>query len=104
MPPAQIMCKQCATFARNKRSNAWQHAHLRDIVAVRIAQLVRVSWQNYAQRCRTVGLRATKMARRGTLFCGAMRDSFAGKCQGGIIKETKQSKYLPTPIRKLFTG
>ena len=79
------MCKQCATFAQNKRNNAWQHAHLRDIVAVRIAQLVHASRNaNYAQRCRTVGLRTTKMARRGTSFCGALRDSFAGKCQGGI--------------------
>ena len=40
MPPSQVMCKQCATFAQNKRNNASQHAHLRDIVAVRIAQLV----------------------------------------------------------------
>ena len=43
MPTSQAMCKQCATFARNKSSSAWQHAHLRDIVAVRIAQLVHVS-------------------------------------------------------------
>ena len=69
MPPSQVMCKQCVTFAQNKRNNAWQHAHLRDIVAIRIAQ-----------RCRTLGLRATKMARRGSPFSGALRVSFAGKC------------------------
>ena len=51
---SQIMCKQCATFARNKRIKAWQHGHLRDIVAVRIAQLLYVSWHAVAQTMRNI--------------------------------------------------
>ena len=54
MPLAQIMCKLCATFEQNKRSNACQHAHLRDIVAVRIAQLVHASRHALAQTMRNV--------------------------------------------------
>ena len=30
------MCEQCATFAQNKRDNAWSHEHLHDIVEVRV--------------------------------------------------------------------
>ena len=56
MPLAQIMCKLCATFEQNKRSNACQHAHLRDIVAVglRIAQLVHASRHALEQTMRNV--------------------------------------------------
>ena len=39
---------------QNKRDNAWQHAHLRAIVAVRIAQLVYASWHAVAQTMRNV--------------------------------------------------
>ena len=54
MPPSQVTCKQCATFVQNKRNNAWQHAHLRDIVAVRIAQLVHASRHASAQTMHNV--------------------------------------------------
>ena len=71
------MCKQCVTFAQNKRSNVWQRAHLCEIVPVRIAQLVHASRHAVAHNMRNVvvlsGCEPLKMALLQSFvrqFCG----------------------------------
>ena len=89
------MCKQCVTFAQNKRSNVWQRAHLCEIVAVRIAQLVHASRHAVAHNmCNVVVLSGCEPLKWH--FCRVLWHSFAGKCQCGIMSTIQMSTTLQT--------